>query len=118
MTATIEEFQRHIDNVAVHINGKEWFVRADMWLTLRKTVYSGDWITPDDYEVEIEDTKVMQLTLLDPDTPDLKERYIVVNCVKRHGNDDINLDDLISDMLCNDDSIIGWMHDRAREMYP
>jgi len=118
MTATIEEFPHHIDNVAVHINGKEWFVRADMWVTLRKTVYSGDWISPSDYEVEIKDTGLMQLTLIDPDTPDLKERYIVVNGVKRPGNDDIDLDLLLDDMLCNDDSLCGWMHDRALEMYP
>lgn len=116
MRTEYQHFMRTIDNVSVMVDGRELFVEADVEFTLCKTVYDGDWVTPDDWDIEIDSYHIKTLRLIDPD--DETCMCIVDDWKRQDGHDGINPGKIIDDLIENDDGINDWLHERAPEIMP
>lgn len=115
-----EDFDRRIDNVSVQLDGKLWFVEADVTVTLCKTVYDGDWVTPDDWDIEVESIWVENMWLYEVDDTVvyLPGHRIVTDGKKQDGYDHINPGKIIDDLLENDDRLCTWVQERGLEIMP
>lgn len=109
-----QDFTRYIDNTAIDLDGREFFIEVEIEFTLCKTVYDGDWVTPDDWDIEIESYFINTLRLIDTDSETCM--CIVTDGKKQDGYDHINPGKIVDDLIANDDGINGWLQDRATEI--
>lgn len=113
-----EDFDRRIDNVSIQLDGRLWFVEADVTVTLAKTVHDGDWFTPDDWDIEVESVWVENMWLIDPEDDPLSPRAVVIDGKRCPQFDHINPGKIIDDLLENDGDLCTWVQERGLEIMP
>lgn len=116
MSTEYQHFMRRIDNVAIDLGGRELFVETDVEFTLSKTVFTGDWWTPDDWEIDVHRFDIKNLWLIDPDRETCMA--VVLEWEKQAGYDDIDPDKVIDDLLQHDDNLLAWVQERGLEIMP